>query len=90
MNEIKIFTLKNCGACLLLKQRLDDLKINFIELPLDDDEDNNKLFDKVLEISNEDSVPTVLLGNIVLAPEKSFNHVDELVEIILNFKFDNP
>lgn len=76
---IKVFTLKNCPYCKTLKERLKYDGIEYKEFDADEYED---LFEKISEKTGNDSVPVVLVNKQILAPEVSFNNIDQAMKII--------
>lgn len=79
--KISIFTTPDCGYCTKLKDKLDEASIEYIDYDINNDK-NNLSFGKIVEITKEDSVPTVLVGTQILAPNKSFKTINEAFEII--------
>ncbi len=85
-NEIVIFTLNNCGFCQSLKKRLTSHKIEFKEVEISQ---NPQLWDKIVEETGEDYVPTVFIRNgdkddgRLYSPDKDFKDENEIFLIIL-------
>lgn len=70
-----------CGYCDKLKLLLDDASIDYIDWNINEELHNDR-FKKIVNLTHEDSVPTVLVGTQILAPNKSFKTIDEAFEII--------
>lgn len=83
MNNIRIYTMDRCPYCETLKEMLSEANFEFLELNVFD---NEKEFEKIVKLSGEDSVPTVIVGKNILAPNKSFNTMKEAFEIINNLR----
>ena len=81
MNEVSIFTTQDCVFCNKLKSLLDVGGIDYIDYDINNDK-NNLSFIKIVEITKEDSVPTIIVGKQLIVPNKSFKTIDQAFEII--------
>lgn len=79
--EINIYTMPECPYCTHLKELLDEMDIEYNSFNIFDEE-VEKMFDKLMEISGGDSVPMITVGKHLLAPEINFNTIEEAVNII--------
>lgn len=78
---IKIFVIDKCKYCDKLKSLLEGENIPFQIMNISQD-DNHKFYEKLCEISKADSVPLITVGKHILAPNVSFNTIDQAFEII--------
>jgi glutaredoxin len=81
MTKIKIFTLHNCMFCNKLKDRLDEESIEYDDYNIDINQ-NKLVFEKIVERTSSENVPTVIVGKQILAPNVSFKTIEEGIEII--------
>lgn len=78
---MKIYSSKNCGYCNDLKEKLDKLEIKYVNV--DTDIKRNKLeWDLIVKLVGEDIVPMISIKSKLLAPKRSFNTIDQAVELI--------
>jgi glutaredoxin len=88
MNVIVIFTLDGCSHCVDLKKKLDDLKIQYIEIEVTK---NKEIWDKVVEQTGHNSLPSVYISidggdtGPIFVPERDYETQDELIEKIKNY-----
>jgi glutaredoxin len=86
-NKLIIFTLETCGACRLLKKKLKQNKIEFLEIDIDE---YPELWDKVVEQTKIDYVPTsyIIKDNenegLIFSPGQDYEDVDDLIKKILD------
>lgn len=80
--NIKIYTIPACPYCLELKNMLDDNNIIYeiVDVSLDE---NQELFNQLVEISGSESVPMVTIGVHLLAPNVNFSTIKQCFELIL-------
>lgn len=78
---VTIYSIKQCGYCIELKVMLDEANIIFIEKDLSIPE-NQKEFKKILEKTNIDALPTILVDKKIIAPSISFKTINEAFNII--------
>jgi glutaredoxin len=69
-----------CEYCDTLKDMLDEKDVEYLEIDVLDKKDE---FEKIVKISGEDSVPTIIVGKQILAPKKTFNTIEEAFKIII-------
>jgi len=85
VENILIFTLEGCPHCVSLKNKLLELKINFIEVDI---LKNEELWNQVHQQTKHNTVPTIFFkmqgtdSGPVFAPGRDFQNEDEIVEII--------
>lgn len=77
--EINIFSMKGCPHCDNLKNKLKENNIEFVELDIDD---NNLLYERFSKKVDNEFLPAILIGKTAYVPEKSFNTIDEAVELV--------
>lgn len=77
--RILVYTMKGCGHCNNLKQKLDESKIPYINKDIDIYASE---YEKVSKELNVDFIPIVKIEEQWLIPEKDFNSIDECVEKI--------
>jgi glutaredoxin len=88
MNVVVIFTLDGCSHCVDLKKKLDDLKIQYIEIEVTK---NKEIWDKVVEQTGHNSLPSVYISidggdtGPIFVPERDYETQDELIEKIKNY-----
>lgn len=78
-NKIYIYSLTECSYCDDLKNKLDGADIPFVNIDI---EEHPKEFMKVISLTKEETVPTVVIGKNVLVPNKSFKTIDQAFKII--------
>jgi glutaredoxin len=84
-NKLIIFTLETCGACRLVKKKLKQKKIEFLEIDIDK---YPELWDKVVEQTNIDYVPTayIIKGDenegLIFSPGQDYEDADDLIKKI--------
>ena len=79
--KINIYTIPECPFCTKLKGLLDETNIKYDELNVYDDE-NEQLFDSLVELSGSESVPMITIGKHLLAPDVNFKSIEEAVKLI--------
>ena len=77
--EINIFSMKGCPHCDNLKNKLKENNIEFVELDIDD---NNLLYERFSKKVDNEFLPAILIGKTAYVPDKSFNTIDEAVELV--------
>lgn len=82
--NVIIFTLNGCHYCDSLKERFTNLSIPYNELDI---EKNEELWDKIVDETNSEAVPMILIyddddNGEFLIPGKDYNTEDEIVNII--------
>lgn len=87
MPSIVIFSLDGCLHCKNLKNSLNKLNISFIDVEIGQ---NQKLWDKVVEQTGHNVLPTVFIkqenteDGPVYIPGRDYQTEDEIVEILKN------
>ena len=79
--KIKVYTIPNCPFCVKLKNLLDKDKIEYetVDVSLDV---NEKEFEKLMELSESESVPMITVGVNLLAPDVNFSTIEQAVKLI--------
>lgn len=77
--EVRVFSMKGCPHCDNLKNKLKENNIEFVELDVDD---NELLYERFSKKVNNEFLPAMLIGKTAYVPEKSFNTIDEAVELV--------
>ena len=77
--KVKVFSMKGCPHCDKLKTQLKENNIEFLELDVDQHEELYENFSKKVE---NEYLPALLVGNTAFVPEKSFNTIDEAIELV--------
>jgi glutaredoxin len=85
---MRIYTSKNCSYCEKLKNGLIELKLDFIEIDVDLDENKNEV-EKVYKLAGEPVIPLIAMKPHLLAPKKSFNTIDEALTLIQTLIISN-
>ena len=86
MEEIKIYTSKDCGICTQTKDELIKNKIEFIEKDVDKFE---KEFIEIVGFTNMPQTPTVYYKENYFVAHRDFNSPQALIEILQKFKKSN-
>ena len=87
MNQLIVFTLDGCSHCVDLKKKLSKNKLEFREIEIGA---NKNIWDKVVEQTGHNSLPTVYIQlnggeeGLVFVPERDYKDHDELIEQIKN------
>lgn len=86
-DKLIVFTMKTCGACKFLKKKLKQTNIEFLDVDIDEFQ---QLWDKVVEQTNNDYVPTVYIvkenqdEGIIFSPGRDYDDPDDLIKKILD------
>ena len=86
--KIRLYSIPNCKFCVEMKDGLIKMGLDFKEIDVSLP-DNEKEFEEVIGISKTESVPTLIVGRYLLAPELNFWTITEglkMVTEILNIK----
>mgnify|MGYP001558679060 CR=1 FL=1 len=81
---IRIYSIPKCPYCNELKELLQKENIEYKDIDVDLPE-NQKEFNKVLEIAKTEYLPIVLVNKRLLVANKSFQTILECVELIKKF-----
>jgi glutaredoxin len=82
-NLVIVFTLSGCYHCVELKKKLNQNEIKFNEIEVGN---NSKIWDKVVEQTGYNTLPTVYVAldegdqGPVFIPERDYETQDELIE----------
>ena len=82
-----LFTMKGCPWCDLMKHKLKEQHIDFIDRDIDKYDEEYKLF---TDVTNNDFIPAfMVIENVepdpvsyLYAPERDFNEIDDGIKII--------
>jgi glutaredoxin len=77
--EVRVFSMKGCPHCDNLKNKLRENNIEFVELDVDD---NELLYERFSKKVKNEFLPAMLVDKTAYVPEKSFNTIDEAVELV--------
>jgi len=80
MSKVRLYTMDGCEYCDTLRDMLDEKDVEYLEI---DVLDKKEEFEKIIKISGEDSVPTIIVGKQILAPKQTFNTIEEAFKIII-------
>ena len=78
---IKVYTSKNCDYCKDLQQKLTKLNLEFTNVDIDDDS-NREHVTKLFDFVGEPVIPIIIYGKHMLAPNRSFQTIDQAVVLI--------
>jgi len=84
MKKIKLFGFEGCPYCEEMKGLLDGENIQYTYIDVNLIE-NAEIVERVIDDNDIDSVPVVLVGEVLLVPEKSFDTVQEGFELTKRF-----
>jgi glutaredoxin len=88
MNKIVIFTLNGCEYCEDLKQHLNNLKIEFVELEINE---HSEVWDEVVNQTGYNLLPSIFISNEdtddgpIFVPERDFKSREECLNIIQQY-----
>jgi glutaredoxin len=68
--------MQGCPWCDQLKGQLSENNISYVEKDVNE---NSDLYNKFVEVTGNDLLPSVLIGKNALVPEKSFKTIEECV-----------
>jgi glutaredoxin len=80
-----LYTMKGCVFCSKIKEKLNEQKLKFTELDIDDYKEEYELFK---EITKNEFIPafmiieTTKMESELFAPDRDFSNIDEAVNII--------
>lgn len=76
MSKIRLYGFEECPYCQELKELYDKNGHNYHYIDIDEEKHQEEV-KKIMEIAKTESVPIVLVGKAVLAPELSFKSIRE-------------
>lgn len=88
MKKVVIFTMDSCPYCLNLKNNLNNLNIDFVEMDI---HENKVFWGYIVKQVNDDVVPMVFLGKDdedegeIYVPGRDYNEESEIVEIVKKY-----
>ena len=81
--KITIYTSKTCPYCDQVKEKLKESSIEFIEKDIVESKEE---WGSVYSLTANPVTPTIKIGNEFLLPGRDFQHPQNLVDMIPNFK----
>ena len=78
---MRIYTSDNCPYCQILKDKLDKLEIEYVEVDTDSEEHKVEV-SQIFGMVGESIIPIIAIKPKLLVPKKSFNTIDEAVILI--------
>ena len=81
--KITIYTNKTCPYCDQVKEKLKESSIEFIEKDIVESKEE---WESVYNLTVNPVTPTIKIGNEFLLPGRDFQHPQNLVDMIPNFK----
>jgi glutaredoxin len=79
--KVNVYTIPNCGFCVKMKDGLKERGIEFTEVDVSLEE-NDDIFKQVVEISGTESVPTVIVGTNLIAPDVNFYSIEQGLDLV--------
>ncbi len=81
---VRLYGFNECPYCQELKGMYDENNIpyTYVDVTL---EENEAECEKLFNLTNDESVPVVLVNKTILAPESSFKSITEAYELTLKF-----
>lgn len=79
--KVIVYSIPNCPFCKTLKDNLTERNIEFKDVDVSLPE-HEKEFDEIMKVSGTDSVPTVIVGKNLLAPDVNFHTIDQATELV--------
>lgn len=83
-NKIRVFGIEGCSYCEEIKTKLNEGNIEYRYIDIDLPE-NSQEVSEIFNIAQTDRVPVIVVNKTILAPEKSFDTIDEAYETIKRF-----
>jgi len=78
---IRVYSSTQCKYCDKLKKLLNNEKIEFINIDVDDEKNKNEC-EKLFKFVGEPIIPIIIINKKVLVPNKSFKTIEEALELI--------
>jgi len=82
---IKIYTSEKCDYCEELKEKLEKENIKFFDVNVDDEKNKDECT-KLFKFAGEPVIPIIIKKPHVLVPKRSFNTIDQAIELIKSIK----
>ncbi len=79
--EVIVFSMDGCPHCDNLKTKLKENNIQFTEKDVDE---NEMLYESFSKKVDSEYLPAILIGKRAYIPERSFQTIDQAVELIQN------
>jgi glutaredoxin len=81
---VRLYGFNECPYCQELKGLYDEngVEYTYVDVTLDE---NEAECEKLFKITNDESVPVVLVNKTLLAPDSSFKTIQEAYELTLKF-----
>ena len=83
--HLVLFTMEGCPFCVDMKSKLDDAKIEFVDLDINENSDEYDMFKKIVD---NDYVPAFMIIDTegsptkFMAPDRDFEDIDDAVDKI--------
>ena len=84
MEKVKIYSIPDCQYCTELKSILTEEGIEFIDVNVNLEENENE-YNQIHEITKSDDVPIVKVGKQLLVPNVSFASIREAADLTKKF-----
>lgn len=81
---VRIYTITSCPYCTELKNLLINEGIEFVDVDVNLEE-NEKEYNKLVEITKSDDVPIVKVGKQLLVPNISFHTIQQALDLTKKF-----
>jgi glutaredoxin len=81
---IRIYTAKKCKHCKKLKKLLEEEGYDYVEVDIDDDKNRDEC-QKVFDFAGVTLVPIILKKPHALIPTRSFNTIEQAIDLIKSF-----
>lgn len=78
---MKIYSMEQCPYCDELKERLDEMEIEYEDCDISE-ESHAGDFEKICELTKGDSVPVIIVNQTILAPDVSFKTIEEAALLV--------
>lgn len=79
--DLKLYSTIECPYCNQLKKILDLLHIHYIDINVDDPQ-NQKEYENVVTIVDHFFIPVIKIGDQYLSPNKDFKSMPEAANIV--------
>lgn len=82
---IRIYTSKECEYCAQLKEGLEKEDLQYFEVDVNDEKYKDEC-QKVFEFAGVVAIPIILKKPHMLVPTKSFNTIEQAIQLIKSIK----